>query len=229
MAPTSEPSNSVSDTCWFFWELYTEVQAAASSAVHELCRKDDRESRGWTISFPQAGVRWRGVLNPRKMVFVGGVGEGFSTGILAAAPSAFSLFGVIEPSLPMRNSSPIGATLPPWEPRVSSCEWDVVCLLFKRAPGFLEGSCLSLADRIPTDFHSLMLCGVFLKVWCSGLVSPAWDWDLTLLKVQLCSWDIPPKSQWYLWKQAQPLLHLCPSYQSWCDFCTFLVIRLLFS
>ena len=36
--------------------------------------------------------------------------------------------------------------------------------LFKKVPGFLADSHLSLVDRIPTDFHSQMLCGHFLAV-----------------------------------------------------------------
>ena len=44
-----------------------------------------------------------------------------------------------------------------------------------------------------------------------------------------CSWDIPPEPQPPLWEWGQPFSCLCPSYQSWCGFCKFLVIRLLFS
>ena len=43
---------------------------------------------------------------------------------------------------------------------------------FKRAPGFLADSPVLLADRISTDFHSLMLCGLLilpLLLWAGAL------------------------------------------------------------
>lgn len=39
--------------------------------------------------------------------------------------------------------------------------------LLERMPGFLMGSFLSLADRVPTDFHSQVLCGPLFLV-CTG-------------------------------------------------------------
>lgn len=40
----------------------------------------------------------------------------------------------------------------------------------ERMPGFLMGSFLSLTDRVPTDFHSQVLCGPLFLAWvlCTG-------------------------------------------------------------
>ena len=45
------------------------------------------------------------------------------------------------------------------EPVVSGCEQNFVCWPFKRVPATLVDFCLSLTDRISTDFHSQMLGG----------------------------------------------------------------------
>ena len=53
----------------------------------------------------------------------------------------------------------VHSALPVLEPRVSGCDQDFVHWLFKGMLMSLAVSYLSLAVRIPTNFHSQMLCG----------------------------------------------------------------------
>lgn len=48
--------------------------------------------------------------------------------------------------------------LPTLDPRVSGCKGHFVCWHFKRVPVSLADFHVSLADRIPSDFHSQMIC-----------------------------------------------------------------------
>ena len=81
--------------------------------------------------------------------------EGLSPGNVAAIPSYLS------PD-PQTQISPhmtlIHSFFPLLEPRVSGYEQDFVCWAYKRMPGFLTHSHLSLADRIFAYFHRQILC-----------------------------------------------------------------------
>ena len=68
---------------------------------------------------------------------------------------------------------------------MSGYEWDFVHWPFKRAPVSLADSCLSLVNRIPTNFYSQMLCGCLF---------PA-----------LALWDGEPPEQGGLGVQTPPL------------------------
>lgn len=56
-----------------------------------MARWGSRESENGANTFPQIYVALRGVLNPRKIASVIGIGEGFNTGTKAAVPVAPSL------------------------------------------------------------------------------------------------------------------------------------------
>lgn len=47
--------------------------------------------------------------------------------------------------------------------RVSAREHDFLCWPFRRAPGSLADSSLSLVGRIPADFHSQMVCELLFR------------------------------------------------------------------
>lgn len=56
------------------------VQAADSSIVPELGRMGPQVDRRFlTIAFPKVDAIWRGVIDPRKMMPVGTMGEGLIT------------------------------------------------------------------------------------------------------------------------------------------------------
>ena len=100
------------------------------------------------IVYPQADERW-GVLCSRKMV--SGLGEDLSTWIFVTIPSALSP----ETQTPVSLHRILIPFLPPsTRAQVSDFKWDFVGGPFKRAAVPLEDSCLSLADRILSDFHS---------------------------------------------------------------------------
>ena len=92
-------------------------------------------------------------------------GEELSSGILVAVPSTPSP----EPQTPVSLHMTVACSaLPVLEPRVSGWEQNVVHWLFKNVPVSTDNSPLFLADRIPTDFHSHILCKclfVALMLW----------------------------------------------------------------
>lgn len=51
----------------------------------------------------------------------------------------------------------------------------VSVLPFTGVPGLLGDSCLSLADRVPTDFHTICDVGASSRLWRSGLQSSVWS------------------------------------------------------
>lgn len=96
----------------------------------------------------QADARWRRVIDLGTMESLWSVGEGLSAGTPAIVTLAtqFSL-SLLHPSL-------LQAALPMLEPRVSDQEYDFVQWPFERASVFPAGSHLSVANRLPADFHS---------------------------------------------------------------------------
>ena len=154
--------------------------------------------------------------------------EWLSIRILVAVPSALSP----KPQIP---DSPhmilVLFILPLTESIVSGYEWNFVHWPFKRMPGSQVDSHLSLMDRIPTDFHSQMLCS------CLFLALMLWDREPRLgLRPHSSqgvphphSWDIPPEPQ-LLHMGVGPALFTSPSFLPvQCGFCKSLLIRLLFS
>ena len=94
---------------------------------------------------------------PPKKNGVCGLGEGLGSEILMTVPSTLSP----ESQTPVcPYTTLICSTLPPLEPGMSGCEQGFLCWPFKRVPGFLVDSHLFLVDRLSTDSHSQMLCGV---------------------------------------------------------------------
>ena len=147
MAPIPKLYNSVTDTPLVWPDLCTPTQAADSSAGCSLCRV------GLLLSPTQMPT---GGECPPKKEGIWGVGEGLSMGILAALPSAFSR----EPqTLLFPSDTLVCSAFPPPELRVSGCERGFVCGSFKRAPVSVADSHLCLADTIPANFHSQVLCG----------------------------------------------------------------------
>ena len=129
------------------------------------------------------------------------------------------------PSLSSHNSSPVWATLPQLEPRVSGCERDFVCWPFKRVPGFPLDSSISLVDRIPGDFHSQMLHSLLFLALVFLTWEPGIGWEGTFA-AEISLWIFNHHT--CLW--GQPFLFLHSSYQSWCSFFyKSLVMRLIVS
>lgn len=80
MVPAPEPHNSVSHTPESTWTSALGVQAAYSSTGPELGRVGPQvDRRLLTIAFPKADAIWREVLDPRKMIPAGSMGEGLIT------------------------------------------------------------------------------------------------------------------------------------------------------
>ena len=94
-----------------------------------------------------------------KKVGVCSFGEGLCTGTLVAISSSLSP----EPHNPASShmTSLLWASLSPLESMVNGRQGDFLCWPFMRAAGFLADAHLSLVDRIPTDFHNQILCGLF--------------------------------------------------------------------
>ena len=105
------------------------------------------------IAFPQADAIRRGVLHPRKMVSA--VWGDLATVVLVAIPSALSP----ESQTPVSSHMTlVCSALPLPEPRESGCNQDFVCWAFKRVLCLWQTH-LSLADRIPANFHGDVMWG----------------------------------------------------------------------
>lgn len=112
----------------------------------------NKEFRRWGYCIPQADAIKGRVLHPRKMTYAAWERDSAAV-ILAAVPLA--LFP--EPKAPVSPyrfySTPLFLCRSPgWV----GCD-EILCIGPLR-PVFLEDSCLSLEDRIPTDFHNHMSC-----------------------------------------------------------------------
>ena len=110
----------------------------------------------------QADALWRRVLDPGKMVSVGDVGEGVSTGTLLAVLSALSL-RPHNPFSPLLLWLP-GAAVPVPEPTIIDCEQQFAYCPFKRTPMVPATFCLNRVDGIPADFHCQMLYGLLFLI-----------------------------------------------------------------
>ena len=157
------------------------------------------------------------------MVFIGGVWEWLSTGILVSVSSALSPEWQTAVS---SYTTIVCSAFPLPDPRVSSWKWDWP---FKRAFVSLTDYCLSPVDTIPTDFSQPDV------MWALLHSSGALDWGAQLgVEIPFFSGGsfAAEISLWNLshcpWEWGQPLSSLCPSYQSWCGFCISLDIRLFF-
>lgn len=130
-------------------------QAANSTVGLNFSVWGNREPRGWGYCILPGSCCMKASAPPKKDDIYG-MGRGLSTGILAAVPSALSP----KPQTPVSpHRTLVYSALSPLEPRVNVCRRDFMGCPFKRAPVFLADCCLSLEDRIPTDFHSQMFCG----------------------------------------------------------------------
>ena len=96
---------------------------------------------------------------PAKNDSICSVVKGLSTGTLEAV--LLALFPEHQTSFCCHRT--ICSALSLSESRVSIYKQDFVCWPFKRAPGSLADSCLSLVERIPTDFYSQILFGHFFS------------------------------------------------------------------
>lgn len=149
------------------------------------------------------------------------------------APVSKSHNSVLSPE-PQISVSPhvtlVCSTFPPLLSRVSGYKWDLCTGLLRGCP-CLSKPCLSLADRIPADFHSQLLYGYLCSVLVCWTGSLAWNWDPSpIFKGSLCSCDIPLESQ-PLDVGARPALFatlLFLPFFSMCLLCKSLDIRLLF-
>ena len=70
----------------------------------------------------------------------------------------------------------------------------------------LGAPAVSFPDSIPNGFCSQKLWGLIILAWNPGMGGMVWDGTP-------CSQDIPPKFL-STWVWDQPILCLCPSYQS---------------
>lgn len=101
--------------------------------------------------------------------------------------------------------------------------WDEFgALVFERAPMSLADSHLSLVDRILTDFYSHMLCRYLFPALVLWIGEPHRELRPHTPhgepgQLEIFFQNLSP----CLWEWGQPVLHLCPSYQS-------LVMRVLF-
>ena len=78
---------------------------------------------------------------------------------------------------------------------MSGCEQDFVHWTFKRVPVSLPDFCFSLADKIPSDFHSQMLCGCLFPALVLWDGESSMELRLHASQGDLCSWGIPPEFQ----------------------------------
>ena len=111
----------------------------------------------------------------------------------------------IQPNLSSYDCSLLWIVVPPPERRVSAYEHNFMSWIFKRAHGYLVYSHLFLADGIPTDFHSQILCGLLFLSLVLQAGSLVWGWAPSLLKGYLCNKDKPQNSQ-VLRKGVGPVL-----------------------
>ena len=150
----------------------------------QLTPQQGASSKGWGCYIP-AGWHPEVGSAPPKKDGIYSVGEGLSTGNLAAVPSALPQNH--KPQLSSHDSTPF--YLASFGTQGEGCKWDFVCWSFKRAPVSLADSCLLLVGKIPSDSHSQMLCGhLFLAMvlWAGELDmglrahTPQWEfWQLT--------------------------------------------------
>ena len=124
---------------------------------------DSSTTWAWQGGTSQEGVISRhtctGVVFSEKMVFVGGVGEKLSTETMTA--ECRLLLKTIHPNLSLYDTSLLWVSVSSPEPEMSSCKQNFVPWPFKSLPGAQADSCLLVADRISSNFHSQMLYELF--------------------------------------------------------------------
>lgn len=140
-----------------------------------------------SLGFLHSPCLMEGTVPLKTKASVSCVGEGLSTGTLAAVPLVLSLepHYPVSPHMTLVCSShlPFARDQGEWLKMRFLC----VCCSFKRVPGFLADSYLSLAYSIPTDFHSQMSCGLLSLALVLLAREPVWGLDPKTLKGDLYS------------------------------------------